>query len=172
MASVSLALRDVPLRPDVWVARSLMVISRFAGTTSSGFAGARIAPLALDPGSSLPCSVQMPERAFADVLTNLLRNALEASLATGGTQPAAVGLSVQTEVDPATGDEHVASFVLDRVPGELPVAALRSRYIEAGLGLTADLVSRYQGTLDVEPFDGWSKAVVLRLPGASSESLA
>ena len=136
-----------------------------------GFADAEIAPLALDPGSSLPCSVRMPEHALADVLTNLLRNALQAMLADGSAAPVEVGLSVRAEVEPATGDEHVAIMVLDRAPGELPARALRARYIEAGLGLTADLVARYEGTLDVEPFAGGSKAVVLRLPGASAMSV-
>jgi hypothetical protein len=178
----------------------------FARTRAEpGFAGAAIAPLALDPSSSLPCSVRMPEHAFADVLTNLLRNALQASLhplpvrvpvpvpvpesldlrighghghghayghAYGEGMKIEVGLCVRVEVDAATGDEHVACMVLDRAPGELPARALRARYIEAGLGLTADLVARYEGTLDVEPASGWSKAVVLRLPGAGSRSIA
>ena len=130
-------------------------------------AGAEIAPLALDPSSSLPCAVRMPEHAFADVLTNLLRNALEATLAAKRDAPAQVGVSVRAEVDPATGDEHIAIAVLDRAPGELAPQALRARYIEAGLGLTADLVARYEGVLDVEPYPEWSKAVVLRLPGST-----
>jgi len=141
----------------------------FASVTGSR----RIAPLALDPSSSLPCSVRMPEHAFADVLTNLLRNAIQASLAPdlNESERIEVGLSVRTEVDAATGEEHVACLVLDRAPGELPARALRARYIEAGLGLTADLVARYEGALDVEPASGWSKAVVLRLPGAGSRSV-
>ena len=150
----------------------------FARTCAEpGFEGVSIDPLAIDAGSSLPCSVRMPEHALADVLTNLMRNALQASLqlppasdGAGGTA-VEVGLSVRAEVDPATGDEHVACLVLDRAPGELHASVLRARYIEAGLGLTADLVARYEGTLDVEPFAGWSKAVVLRLPGASSMSV-
>ncbi|HMI91062.1 MAG TPA: tetratricopeptide repeat protein, partial [Polyangiales bacterium] len=166
----------------------------FARTRSEpAFAAASIAPLALDPDSSLPCSVRMPEHAFADVLTNLLRNAIQASLALPVPVPVPVpdpeigrfghghgrvygaeieiGLSVRVEVDAATGDEHVACSVLDRASGDLPARALRARYIEAGLGLTADLVARYEGMLDVEPAKGWSKAVVLRLPGAGSRSV-
>jgi hypothetical protein len=48
---------------------------------------------------------------------------------------------------------------------------LRGRYIEEGLGLTADLVSRYDGTLDVVGGDrGWSKAVLLKLPVVEMDS--
>ena len=44
---------------------------------------------------------------------------------------------------------------------------LRGRYIEEGLGLTADLVSQHEGTLDVRREAApWSKAVVLKLPRA------
>jgi hypothetical protein len=112
----------------------------------------------------------MPEHAFADVLTNLLRNALAATLAADRDAEAEVGVTVQAEVDPATGDEHIAVSVLDRAPSELPASALRARYIEAGLGLTADLVARYEGVLDVEPHPNWSKAVVLRLPGSTGST--
>jgi tetratricopeptide (TPR) repeat protein len=180
------------------------------------FAGAAIAPLELDAGDALPCSVAMPAHAFAEVMTNLMRNAIAATLAasprtasvfnrqgaegaklqnSGGSDlgvsgalavrpssvpaPAStvaatavqIGLRVRVEADAVTGLTRIAFAVCDRARGALPEGALRSRYIEAGLGLTADLVARYEGSLDVQPEPGWSKAVVLRLPDASeSES--
>jgi hypothetical protein len=39
---------------------------------------------------------------------------------------------------------------------------LRGRYVERGMGITADLLSRYDGSIAVEPQAGWEKAVVLR----------
>jgi len=39
---------------------------------------------------------------------------------------------------------------------------LRGRYVERGMGITADLLSRYDGAIAVEPEPGWQKAVVLR----------
>ena len=39
---------------------------------------------------------------------------------------------------------------------------LRGRYVERGMGITVDLLSRYDGAIAVEPEPGWSKAVVLR----------
>jgi hypothetical protein len=59
--------------------------------------------------------------------------------------------------------------VCDRATGTLPDRALRGRYIEAGLGLTADLVARYEGSLEVrDAAPDWFKAVVLRLPGTQA----
>jgi signal transduction histidine kinase len=146
------------------------------------FAGVAILPLQLDAGGALPCSVGMPAHAFAEVMTNLLRNAIAATLAAdtrtpepepepGRGAPVQIGLRVGVEADAVTGLTQIAFAVCDRARGTLPEGALRSRYIEAGLGLTADLVARYEGSLDVQPEPGWSKAVVLRLPDASeSES--
>jgi signal transduction histidine kinase len=130
------------------------------------FAQAEVAELALAPDAALPCTVGMPAHAFEEVMTNLMRNALAATLEGGGGagRPVQVGVSVRAEVDAITGLEQVAFAVCDRAPGALPEGALRKRYIEAGLGLTADLVARYEGSLDVQPEPGWSKAVVLRLP--------
>ena len=45
---------------------------------------------------------------------------------------------------------------------------LRSRYIERGLGLTVDLISRNGGSIGVEDEPGYSKAVVVRLPRAEN----
>jgi hypothetical protein len=130
-----------------------------------------IAPLAIDPRAALPCALLLPERAFDDVLSNLFRNALQASLGQTRERPVVVGLGVEIEVDPVTAIERIALRVRDRA-APLDRARLRDAYIEAGLGLTADLVARHEGTLDVsdsEP-DGFAKAVVLRLPGQGGEA--
>ena len=47
-------------------------------------------------------------------------------------------------------------------PTEPPLIRLRGRYVERGMGITADLLSRYDGSIAVEPEPGWQKAVVLR----------
>jgi hypothetical protein len=39
---------------------------------------------------------------------------------------------------------------------------LRGRYVERGMGITVDLLSRYDGSIGVETEPGWAKAVVLR----------
>jgi hypothetical protein len=39
---------------------------------------------------------------------------------------------------------------------------LRGRYVERGMGITVDLLSRYDGAIAVEPEPGWHKAVVIR----------
>jgi signal transduction histidine kinase len=150
--------------------RTLVVDAEFLREVFEGIAAEpalasqRIAPLVLDPDSELPCVVSVPQQAFEEVLGNLLRNALQANLRAGkGPQ---VGLKVECDVDPITGLSDVLFLVRDRAGGELSAAELRGRTIEAGLGLTADRVSRYGGSLDVRPEQGeWTKAVVLRLPG-------
>ena len=60
-------------------------------------------------------------------------------------------------------------LIEDRSPQVLTAEMVRGRYIEEGLGLTADLVSRYEGTLDVVPGEnGWAKAVAVKLPRADT----
>ncbi len=53
-------------------------------------------------------------------------------------------------------------------PRRISTSLLRSRYIERGLGLTVDLISRNGGSIGVEDEPGYSKAVVVRLPRAES----
>ncbi len=133
-------------------------------------ATASIAPLALDPRSELPCALALPRPAFDDILSNLFRNALEASIVHGAPAPIVVGVLVVIELDPVTAIERVALHVRDRAPHMLERAQLRDAYIEAGLGLTADLVAQRDGQLDLsEQEPGFEKAVVLRLPGQRSE---
>ena len=56
-------------------------------------------------------------------------------------------------------------FVRDRSPQPLTTEMIRGRYVEEGLGLTVDMVSKYEGTLDVVSEDeGWTKSVVLKFP--------
>jgi signal transduction histidine kinase len=140
-----------------------------------GLQGVAVAPLALDAEEgSLPVVIAAPRHAFDDILTNLLRNALQSSQrhCPAGDQaaPLRVGLSVRREEDLVTGLVRVVFAVQDASPQPLTPEMLRGRYIEAGLGLTADLVSRYEGTLDVraEPAP-WTKAVVVKLPAPDPE---
>jgi Flp pilus assembly protein TadD len=133
-----------------------------------GFAAADFGPLLIDIAAVRPVGVIIPRGAFGDVLVNLVRNAIQSSLETGS-KPVVIGIGVEDEVDPITGLERVVVLVRDRSRKVLTAEMLRGRYIEEGLGLTADLVSRYEGTLDVQPgAGGWSKAVVVKLPRAET----
>jgi hypothetical protein len=83
-----------------------------------------------------------------------------------------IGLGLEIEIDAVTGLERAVFLVRDRSRESLTAEMLRGRYIEEGLGLAADLVSRYDGTLDVLPGEGgWSKAVAVKLPLAEVELL-
>lgn len=128
----------------------------------------RVQPLVLS-APVLPVHVLMPRRAFEDILQNLLRNAIESSLREGAEGALVVGLAVELELDPITGLQRVVFLVRDRSPATVTAEVLRGRTIEEGLGLTAELVSRYEGTLDVLPGeDGWAKSVVVKLPRAET----
>jgi tetratricopeptide (TPR) repeat protein len=132
---------------------------------------APIEPLAIDPASELPCAVAVGAQAFDDILANLFRNALQASLRYPEPRPVIVGVSVGRQLDEITGLASVEVRVRDRSPEPLDPAKLQGGYIEAGLGLTADLVARHAGQLTVQASDpGFSKAVVLRLPEQRSEA--
>ncbi len=132
-----------------------------------GFAEVPVAPLALD-AARLPARVELPRVAFEDILTNLFRNAIQAAAAhesAGG--EVVIGLAVDEDDDPITGLSSLRFRVRDRAPQTLTTDMLRGRFIEDGLGLTGDLVSRFEGSLDVEPDESpWTKAVVLTLPRA------
>lgn len=129
-------------------------------------AGAPLAPLDLELRAPLPCRVAAPRHAFDDILTNLVRNAIQSSVRHHrGDEPIHIGLLVDAEVDFITGLERAVFAIRDRSPQKLTPEMLRGRYIEEGLGLTADLVSRYEGTLDVlDEQAPWTKAVVVKLP--------
>ncbi len=135
------------------------------------FAEVEIAPLELDLRLALPVRVAVPRHAFEDLLGNLLRNAVQSTLRHGGA-PVYLGLGVEAEVDGITGLERLVLLIRDRSPQRLTPEMLRGRYIEEGLGLTADLVSRYEGTLDVrEGSAPWVKAVVVKLPLLDEEEV-
>ena len=76
--------------------------------------------------------------------------------------PLELGVELELEVDEITGLETLAIRVTDRSPERLTNEMLRGRYVERGMGITADLLSRYDGSIAVEPQTDWEKAVVLR----------
>jgi tetratricopeptide (TPR) repeat protein len=128
------------------------------------FANLRIEPLDLELDLDLPCGVRIPRGPFEDVLSNLFRNALQASQR-HDVSPVRVGLAVRAELHPITGHERIRFAVRDASPERLVLEQLLGREIEGGLGLVAKLVSNYDGTLDVETgHQGWNKAVVFKLP--------
>jgi len=137
-------------------------------TREPSFSGVAFAPLDVETRLDAPAGIHVPRAAFEDVMTNLVRNAIQSSLKYGEERDAVhIGFGVAVEVDAVTGLERVVFEVRDRSRKVLTAEMLRGRYIEEGLGLTADLVSRYDGTLDVVPGTGvWSKAVVVKLPMA------
>lgn len=128
------------------------------------FARTRFAALDIEGADQLPCAVTMPRHAFEDVVANLVRNAIQSSVrhAEG---PVHIGLAIAEEVDMITGLQRLSVQIRDRSPQQLTPEMLRGRYIEEGLGLTADLVSQYEGSLDViEAPAPWCKAVMFQLP--------
>jgi C4-dicarboxylate-specific signal transduction histidine kinase len=113
----------------------------------------------------VPLLIRIFHGDLQDILANLLRNAWSAGMDSGAP---GVGVYVEEEEDPITGLEHVAIRVLDRASGRLRTDQINSRAIGRGLGLSADLVARHDGHLEVESRadeleQGWTKAVVLRL---------
>jgi len=100
-----------------------------------------------------------------DILVNVFRNSLAATLQATepGRPPRPVGVGTETETDWITGLDRVAIRIKDHAPARITTALIRSRYIERGLGLTVDLISRNGGSIHVEDEPGWSKAVVIRL---------
>lgn len=127
------------------------------------FREAEAVRLSLDlPAETVVLRVYRSE--LEDILANLLRNALSATLEAGATPE--IGLVLATEEDWITGLERVVLRVRDHAPRRLSTVLIRSRYVERGLGLTVDLISRNGGSIHVEDEPGWSKAVVVRLPRA------
>jgi len=105
--------------------------------------------------------VRMYRADLHDVLVNLLRNAVEASVEDGEPR---VGLRLAVDEDWITGLERVELRVLDTSPRRLSTAQVRGRFVGRGLGLAVDLVTRAGGSVHVEDESEWSKAVVVRLP--------
>lgn len=141
-------------------------------------AGVAIAPLSIrSEDGALPCHLELPQAAFEDVMANLLRNALQASLQSASPapcpeQPLEVAVIVRRDEDPITGLTRAMFLICDRAVEQLDESMLRGGYIERGLGLTADLVARYDGELSVQQgADDFTKAVALALPCRAEEAL-
>jgi hypothetical protein len=122
------------------------------------FDGREIAPIEVSGGSA---PVRIFRTDLEDILTNVFRNSLRSSVLYA---PPPVGIAVElsTEIDDITGLGSIAIRIKDRSPEQLSNEMLRGRYVERGMGITVDLLSRYDGAIGVEPEPGWSKAVVLR----------
>ena len=121
----------------------------------------------LDIGAAAPVAILVPLSAFEDVLGNLIRNAL-VSTCEAGLESRRIGLGIELETDPITGIETALFAVRDSSPRPLSTEMIRGRYIEGGLGLSSDLVARYEGSIDVEKGPGnWVKSVVVRFPLAA-----
>ncbi len=106
-----------------------------------------------------------------DILANVLRNSLMSSTMYAE-PPIGLGVSLVTEIDDITGLATLAIRIRDRSPERLTNEMLRGRYVERGMGITADLLSRYDGSIAVEPEAGWEKAVVLRFFALEEDEVA
>jgi len=122
------------------------------------FVGHELAPLQVSGGGGL---VRIFRTDFEDVLANVLRNSLRSSVLYAR-PPVGLGVDLGVEMDEITGLSSVVLRVMDRSPEQLSNEMLRGRYVERGMGITVDLLSRYDGAISVESVPGWSKAVVLR----------
>lgn len=103
------------------------------------------------------------------VLRNLVRNAI---LALGRQEDSrrALGMEVELRTEPS-GDESVMIKVLDTSPEPVTRDDIYGRRLDRGLGLVAAAVTRYDGSVLVEPgTEMWQKAVVVRFFRALGES--
>jgi tetratricopeptide (TPR) repeat protein len=126
--------------------------------TEDKFAHVQIAPLVIDGEEQ---RVRIFPTDLHDILANVLRNSLMSSVMYAQ-PPIGLGVSLVTEFDDITGLSSLVIRIKDRSPERLTNEMLRGRYVERGMGITADLLSRYDGSIAVEPEPGWEKAVVLR----------
>jgi len=129
-----------------------------------------LAPPDIRTPENLELGVAIPRAALEDIMVNLVRNAIQSTLRHGPSGPVRIGLFLDDELDEITGLSRALFSVLDCSPQVLTREMLRGRYIEAGLGLTADLVTRYEGTLDLSPAPPpYTKAVLMKLPVTVAE---
>jgi len=126
--------------------------------TEDKFASVQIVPLTITGEGE---KVRIFPSDLHDILANVLRNSLMSS-AMYADPPVGLGVELDTEIDDITGLSSLAIRIKDRSPERLTNEMLRGRYVERGMGITADLLSRYDGSIAVEPEPGWEKAVVLR----------
>ncbi len=122
------------------------------------FRGAKVAPLRVRGRGA---TVRIFATDLEDILVNVLRNSLDASLRYCK-PPVALEVELRTEIDEITGHASLAIRIKDLSPERLSNEMLRGRYVERGMGITVDLLSRYDGSIAVEEEPGWAKAVVLR----------
>lgn len=122
------------------------------------FVGHELAPLSIWGEGGM---VRIFRTDFEDILANVLRNSLRSSVLYAR-PPVGLGIDLGAEMDEITGLSSVVIRVMDRSPEQLSTEMLRGRYVERGMGITVDLLSRYDGAISVESAPGWSKAVVLR----------
>ncbi|MCH9682468.1 MAG: hypothetical protein K0V04_13610, partial [Deltaproteobacteria bacterium] len=122
------------------------------------FAGQNLAPLQLSGAGGV---VRIFRTDFEDILANVLRNSLRSSILYAR-PPVGLGVALEVETDEITGLSSLVLRVMDRSPEQLSNEMLRGRYVERGMGITVDLLSRYDGAISVESVPGWSKAVSLR----------
>ena len=126
--------------------------------TEDKFAHVQIAPLVIEGEGE---RVRIFPTDLHDILANVLRNSLMSSVMYVQ-PPLGLGVTLETECDDITGLTSLVIRIKDRSPERLTNEMLRGRYVERGMGITADLLSRYDGSIAVEPEPGWEKAVVLR----------
>lgn len=122
------------------------------------FADRDLVPLAVEGSTA---SIRIFRTDLQDILANVLRNSLKSSLSYAR-PPVGLGVFLDVETDDITGLSTLAIRIADRSPEQLSNEMLRGRYVERGMGITVDLLSRYDGSIAVEPETDWEKAVVLR----------
>ncbi|MCA9715481.1 MAG: tetratricopeptide repeat protein, partial [Myxococcales bacterium] len=126
--------------------------------TESQFAGVEVAaPEVTGEGAA----IRVFRTDLDDILTNVIRNSLHSSVLYAP-KPIRLGVELINEMDEITGLTTLAIRIKDQSTEKLSNEMLRGRYVERGMGITADLLSRYDGSIAVEPEQGWQKAVVLR----------
>lgn len=129
------------------------------------FADREVPQLALG-GARTALPVRIFRGELEDIVVNVLRNGLNAVLDEREPGERRIGLVLDEEADFVTGLEWVVLRFLDNAVSPLTDDMIRGRYIARGLGLTVDLVTRQEGSIKVEPHEGWEKAIVVRLPRA------
>jgi tetratricopeptide (TPR) repeat protein len=122
------------------------------------FAGRQLAALQC---TGLGAPIRIFRTDLEDILANVIRNSLRSSMSYAR-PPVGLGIDLVIELDDVTGLGTLAIRIKDRSTEQLSNEMLRGRYVERGMGITVDLLSRYDGSIAVEPEPGWSKAVVLR----------
>jgi tetratricopeptide (TPR) repeat protein len=96
-------------------------------------------------------TVRLPRADAETIFRNLVKNALLASQEIRAGLPLRLGLFVEDQRDPITGERSVRVLVLDDVARELTSEMIHGRAAERDLGVVADLVRRHGGTVDVAP---------------------